>query len=125
MQFYRFDGEKIWILAMGLIWFWFDLVLVSYGFDGLVGFDFVFHMGLINLISNWWLLFSFWFHCFDGFAGFQEHEQSCYGKEYEDMFFQKNNEKKKKLNLLFYFIFKKIISLEFYFIVFLMWFLKE
>ena len=36
----------------------FDLVLVSYGFDGLIGFDFYFffHMSLISLISDWWLL---------------------------------------------------------------------
>ena len=40
----------------------FDLVLVSYG---LMGFEFFFHMGLISLISNWWLLFWFWFHYFD------------------------------------------------------------
>ena len=40
----------------------FDLVLVSYGF---MGFEFFFHMGLISLISNWWLLFWFWFHYFD------------------------------------------------------------
>ena len=43
----------------------FDLVLVLYGFDGLIGFDFLFHIGLIGLILDWWLLFWFWFPYFD------------------------------------------------------------
>ena len=60
-------------MVMGLIYVcWvdpfdgFDLVLVSYEFDGLIDFFFFFfHMGLIGLISDWWLLFWFWFHYFD------------------------------------------------------------
>ena len=42
------------------------MVLVSYEFDGLIDFDFFFfHMGLIGLISYWWLLSWFCFHYFD------------------------------------------------------------
>ena len=60
-------------MVMGLIYVcWvdpfdgFDLVLVSYEFDGLIDFDFFFfHMGLIGLVSYWWLLSWFWFHYFD------------------------------------------------------------
>ena len=49
-----FDGFDLVLVSYGFDGF--DLVFVSYGFDGLIGFDFFFHTGLIDLISNWWLL---------------------------------------------------------------------
>ena len=58
-----FDGFELVLVSYGFDGF--DLVLVSYGFDGLIGFDFLFHIGLIGLILDWWLLFWFWFHYFD------------------------------------------------------------
>ena len=59
-----FDGFDLVLVSYGFDGF--DLVLVSYEFDGLIDFDFFFfHMGLIGLVSYWWLLSWFWFHYFD------------------------------------------------------------
>ena len=72
-------GRFVWWVwyGFGFIWIWW--VWFGFGFIWVWWVDrfWFFHMGFIDLISYWWLLSWFWFHYFDGFAGFQEHEYSC------------------------------------------------